>query len=470
MDETPKPTAPAVPRPIRPKYQVFVSSTFGDLENERKAVTWEILKLGEIPTGMENFSAESDRGWRIIQKTIDRSDYYVLVLAGRYGSPFDSETGVSWTEHEYDYAHEHNIPVIAFIRKDAAITGDKMDTGKTAKRLQEFKAKVKSRHLVEWWDTEADLRARVASAIPKRIREDEDEGTPRPGWYRGGQGASPAVVEEMAHLLSDNRTLREENERLKALVAAVKEVTTFEVEVLDSEGNPLPELTFKFVYQQDPQHAAGAFTPLELSSGSTSPGPADLMWSSQMVEFNQKIEKYLATAENANRVRQYTQEVALNGSTRIIFAIRSAGGPTTNDVRCEIEFPEGFTLHCGELPNPRLPHDLPERPRRSERGRGSTAVATLLEYVGAAVPRAVPPVASFFHAPSSNTVYVDGTAVTLSAKKLQHASRIVFSRSDDIVTVLTPQNQLHEGELRYRILSDETKPQEGTIPFRIVYE
>lgn len=62
-------------RPARPKYQVFVSSTFSDLHEERVAVTWEILKANHIPVGMEDFPATDDRGWRIIQRTIDHSDY-----------------------------------------------------------------------------------------------------------------------------------------------------------------------------------------------------------------------------------------------------------------------------------------------------------------------------------------------------------------------------------------------------------
>jgi Domain of unknown function (DUF4062) len=86
MDETPKPTVSTVARPIRPKYQVFVSSTFVDLRAEREAVTWEILKAGHVPVGMENFSAYDDRGWKVINRTLETSDYYVLILAGRYGS------------------------------------------------------------------------------------------------------------------------------------------------------------------------------------------------------------------------------------------------------------------------------------------------------------------------------------------------------------------------------------------------
>jgi len=41
----------------RPKYQVFISSTFSDLHAERQAVTLEVLAARHIPSGMESFPA-----------------------------------------------------------------------------------------------------------------------------------------------------------------------------------------------------------------------------------------------------------------------------------------------------------------------------------------------------------------------------------------------------------------------------
>src|SRR4051812_29018224 len=94
------------------KYQIFISSTFEDLREEREHIAWAILKLRFIPAGMESFTAKSERGWKTIQRAIDDSDYYVLILAGRYGS-IDSEWQQSWTHHEYDYAISKGIPVLA---------------------------------------------------------------------------------------------------------------------------------------------------------------------------------------------------------------------------------------------------------------------------------------------------------------------------------------------------------------------
>lgn len=45
-----------------------------------------ILSMYHFPVGMELFGAASDDQWKVIQDTIDSSDYYVLIIAHRYGS------------------------------------------------------------------------------------------------------------------------------------------------------------------------------------------------------------------------------------------------------------------------------------------------------------------------------------------------------------------------------------------------
>ena len=49
---------------------------------------------------MEGFFAADEEQLSYIKKIIDECDYYILIIAGRYGSI--DETGVSYTEKEYD--------------------------------------------------------------------------------------------------------------------------------------------------------------------------------------------------------------------------------------------------------------------------------------------------------------------------------------------------------------------------------
>jgi hypothetical protein len=72
--------------PMDKKYQIFVSSTYVDPIEERQQVMRTILEMGHIPVGMEQFSAADKEQWKIIQRQIDQSDYYVVLIAHRYGS------------------------------------------------------------------------------------------------------------------------------------------------------------------------------------------------------------------------------------------------------------------------------------------------------------------------------------------------------------------------------------------------
>jgi Domain of unknown function (DUF4062) len=194
----------------RPKFQVFISSTYVDLHNEREAVVWRVLKARHIPVGMENFTATHDRGWETIQRVLEETDYYVLIFGGMYGS-IDPGTGISWTQREYEYAIERGIPVIAFIRRESQVTVDKLEKTEAGRaKLDQFVARVRDAHLCIPWERAEDLAGAVVDALRNHI--EDDEGTPRerPGWFRGDQVVRPEVANEMARLSGQNAMLQQE--------------------------------------------------------------------------------------------------------------------------------------------------------------------------------------------------------------------------------------------------------------------
>ena len=67
-------------------YQVFISSTYQDLIEERQKVIEALLGKNCFPVGMEYFSATNDAQFTVIKKLIDRCDYFILIIGGRYGS------------------------------------------------------------------------------------------------------------------------------------------------------------------------------------------------------------------------------------------------------------------------------------------------------------------------------------------------------------------------------------------------
>lgn len=101
------------------KYPVFVSSTYEDLQDERKKVMEALLQMDCFPIGMEYFNASDESQWDVIKSLIDECDYYVLIVAGRYGS-IEEATGKSYTQKEYEYALSIGVPTIAFLHKDVS--------------------------------------------------------------------------------------------------------------------------------------------------------------------------------------------------------------------------------------------------------------------------------------------------------------------------------------------------------------
>lgn len=134
---------------MRKKLQVFVSSTFTDLQSERQAAVQAILKAGHIPAGMELFTASDKSQWDIIKRWIDESDVYMLILGGRYGS-VDKESGLSYTEMEYDYAVEQKKPLFSVVIKEDSLEAKVKTVGSSAieqndpQALKKFRVKVLS--------------------------------------------------------------------------------------------------------------------------------------------------------------------------------------------------------------------------------------------------------------------------------------------------------------------------------------
>ncbi|MGW8958775.1 DUF4062 domain-containing protein [Paenibacillus sp. NPDC055715] len=194
------------------KYQVFISSTYTDLIDARRAVYDTVLSLYHFPVGMEMFGSDDDEQWKIIEDTIRESDYYLLIIGHRYGSI--STEGTSYTEKEFDLAKSLGIPIISFIQnRDVATTPDKREIdAELVTKLNMFVDKAKNGKLVSFWDTVSKLEAEVAKSLPKTMSRH-----PRMGWIRADKATSPEVMNEFAKVNSENRELREELEKLRAL-------------------------------------------------------------------------------------------------------------------------------------------------------------------------------------------------------------------------------------------------------------
>jgi hypothetical protein len=200
------------------RYQVFVSSTYADLKEERQHVIQALMEMDCIPAGMEIFPAADEEQWEFIKKVVDDCDYYLLVIGGRYGSTTDD--GISYTEKEFDYAVEQGLKVVALIH--GAI--DDIPFGKSEKdpelreKLLAFKDKVMTGRLVKFWKADSELPGLVALSLTKTIKM-----YPAVGWVRANHVASEDI-------LSDINNLRKENAELQITVNELSSQQTASIE------------------------------------------------------------------------------------------------------------------------------------------------------------------------------------------------------------------------------------------------
>lgn len=190
------------------RYQVFVSSTFEDLREERQQATQAILEAGCFPSGMELFPASDDTQWELIKRVIEESDYYVVIVAGRYGSL--GPEGISYTEMEYDYAVQSGVPVLGFVRNDIGSipfeNSEQSESGRT--RLDAFRSKVMSRTCRKY-STAGELGMAVLKSLAAESRV-----RPRTGWVRADQARSEEDLQRERDLLQD---LKEAQETIQEL-------------------------------------------------------------------------------------------------------------------------------------------------------------------------------------------------------------------------------------------------------------
>lgn len=198
------------------KHQVFVSSTYKDLVDERKEVIHALLELDCIPAGMELFPATDEDAWSLIKEIIDGCDYYLLILSGRYGSV--NNDGAGYTEMEYDYAVNSNKPIMTFLHEniDELISSHIEKTDKGKKRLEKFREKALLKHC-KYFNSPEDLGGKVSRSLVQLKKKHPSE-----GWVPGKYAADEKMLREM--------------EALRAKVAEL------EIQALITSDTPPPDI------------------------------------------------------------------------------------------------------------------------------------------------------------------------------------------------------------------------------------
>ena len=199
---------------MKKKIQVFISSTYKDLQDERQAAVEAVLSTNNIPAGMELFKAGNNSQWETIKRWINDSDVYMLILGGRYGS-IEPTSKKSYTHLEYEYAISQNIPVFATVLSDNFLA-DKVKNGQNADDIyehdnkalyEEFKELVMSK-MVKPVDDCKDIKLAIHESISELKDEYDFE-----GWTRGVSDSTYRnLVEENSKLVQENKELKERHE------------------------------------------------------------------------------------------------------------------------------------------------------------------------------------------------------------------------------------------------------------------
>jgi hypothetical protein len=185
------------------RYQVFVSSTYADLKEERQHVLQALMEMDCIPAGMELFPAADAEQWEFIQGIIDDCDYYLLIIGGRYGSTTDD--GISYTEKEFDYAVQIGLKVVALIHgatEDIPFGKSEQDP-ELREKLLGFRDKVMNGRLVKFWKSPNELPGLVALSLQKSIKM-----YPATGWVRANNVANEDILIEINELRKENSGLK----------------------------------------------------------------------------------------------------------------------------------------------------------------------------------------------------------------------------------------------------------------------
>lgn len=287
-----------------------------------------ILSMYQFPIGMEMFSAGDEEQWEIIKDTIDSSDYYVLIIAHRYGSK--TTEGISYTEKEYQYAKSKGIPILAFIiNNDVLVKPDYMEKDPDSiERLKLFKDDVTDGRVVQWWSSKEELSQLVTNSLYKQFNRKK-----RPGWIRADNINLEETQNELIQMSKKIRKLEEENEELKKQVVVRKP----EIDVRINDEHSL-------VLNLEEYNSNKIIAKYQSISINDIPkGQEDKITQEEIDEYNNSLptedvlNKYIEDMANYDAIKNYNLDVEIE--------IENIGNVKANDLRVNLEFPNGLLIY-----------------------------------------------------------------------------------------------------------------------------
>lgn len=147
--------------------QIYISSSYSDLIEERQAVVDVLVSRRHQPRGMEQYHADPTPPLDLCVKDVQDCTYYFGIFAFRYGScPKGSAKSI--THFEYEAAIEKKIPTYIFmLRENAHWPVDRVDADRT--KINALRAHLKSVHTVKEFGSKDELISAVKDVVDMDI-------------------------------------------------------------------------------------------------------------------------------------------------------------------------------------------------------------------------------------------------------------------------------------------------------------
>lgn len=142
---------------------VFLSSTFEDMKEYRKAIIDRIIKRRMVPICMENWGANANKVTSVITDEVKKADIYLGIFGTRYGY-VDENTNMSMTEIEYREALASNKPILVYIAKNAK---DDITTGDNSQKMLELLTEIEKERIVYYFNSIDQLGEQVFADLER---------------------------------------------------------------------------------------------------------------------------------------------------------------------------------------------------------------------------------------------------------------------------------------------------------------
>lgn len=147
----------------------FVSSTYVDMKEYRDTVIKDLQSRAGVINAQEFFGSRDQKPLATCLEELERSQVFVMFLGPRYGS-IDPATGKSYVEREYERAGDLKIPRFAYLMdENQPFPVKHVSLGDDAKKLADFKRRVRSDLTVSPFSSPGDLAQKVYSDLVREL-------------------------------------------------------------------------------------------------------------------------------------------------------------------------------------------------------------------------------------------------------------------------------------------------------------